>query len=183
MIAITLILLRKRVFTKSPVRENRTPGSVRGLPGNWQSYRDQLVFGHCERDAVFVHQLRKCLVRHVRGVLSWLLSDQYFFTRDKSAAWDSVSAAVSKSELPVLLFPPLNERLHSIDGNAQSVPIIWNAAGLNATGVNMDAGGNNALLGRLNFKSPTEPTVLGNVVVASSHPCATSGWVELRTMK
>ena len=37
-----LILLRKRVFTKSPVRENRTPGSVRGLLGNWQSYRDQL---------------------------------------------------------------------------------------------------------------------------------------------
>jgi hypothetical protein len=29
-------------FTKSPVRENRTPGSVRGLSGNWQSYRDQL---------------------------------------------------------------------------------------------------------------------------------------------
>jgi len=32
--------MRKRVSTKSPVRENRTPGSVRGLLGNWQSYRD-----------------------------------------------------------------------------------------------------------------------------------------------
>src|SRR6266581_2114690 len=32
--------MRRRVFTKSPVRENRTPGSVRGLSGNWQSYRD-----------------------------------------------------------------------------------------------------------------------------------------------
>ena len=32
--------MRKRVFLKSPVRENRTPGSVRGLLGNWQSYRD-----------------------------------------------------------------------------------------------------------------------------------------------
>jgi hypothetical protein len=32
--------LRKRVFLKSPVRENRTPGSVRGLSGNWQFYRD-----------------------------------------------------------------------------------------------------------------------------------------------
>ena len=30
---IPLVLLRKRVFTKSPVR---------GLLGNWQSYRDQL---------------------------------------------------------------------------------------------------------------------------------------------
>jgi len=26
--------------TKSPVRENCTPGSVRGLSGDWQSYRD-----------------------------------------------------------------------------------------------------------------------------------------------
>ena len=42
--AITPVLLRKRVFTKSPVRENRTPGSVRGLSGNSQSYRDQLGF-------------------------------------------------------------------------------------------------------------------------------------------
>jgi hypothetical protein len=32
--------MRKRVSTKSPVRENRTPGSVRGLFGNCQSYRD-----------------------------------------------------------------------------------------------------------------------------------------------
>jgi hypothetical protein len=38
--SIALALLRKRVFTKSPVRENRTRGSVRGLSGNWQSYRD-----------------------------------------------------------------------------------------------------------------------------------------------
>ena len=32
--------LRLRVFLKSPVRENFTPGSVRGPLGNWQSYRD-----------------------------------------------------------------------------------------------------------------------------------------------
>jgi len=32
--------MRGRVSTKSPVRENCTPGSVRGLSGNWQSYRD-----------------------------------------------------------------------------------------------------------------------------------------------
>jgi hypothetical protein len=29
---------------ESPVRENRTPGSVRGLSGNRQSYRDRLGF-------------------------------------------------------------------------------------------------------------------------------------------
>ncbi len=32
-------LMRTRVSTKSPVRENCTPGSVRGLSGNRQSYR------------------------------------------------------------------------------------------------------------------------------------------------
>src|SRR4030065_610196 len=32
--------MRERVFLKSPVRENRTPGSVRGRLGNWPSYRD-----------------------------------------------------------------------------------------------------------------------------------------------
>jgi len=31
---------RKRVCLKSPVRANRTPGSVRGPLGNWRSYRD-----------------------------------------------------------------------------------------------------------------------------------------------
>jgi len=32
--------MRRRVLLKSPVRENRTPGSVRGQLGNWLSYRD-----------------------------------------------------------------------------------------------------------------------------------------------
>jgi hypothetical protein len=35
--------LRQRVCGKSPVRENCTPGSVRGRPGNWPSYRDGLI--------------------------------------------------------------------------------------------------------------------------------------------
>jgi hypothetical protein len=34
--------LRQRVFLKSPVRENRTPGSVRGPSGNRRSYRDDV---------------------------------------------------------------------------------------------------------------------------------------------
>jgi RNA-directed DNA polymerase len=38
--------LRKRVLLKSPVRENRTPGSVRGPSGNRRSYRD----GHYQED-------------------------------------------------------------------------------------------------------------------------------------
>ena len=33
-------VMRKRVFMKSPVRENRTPGSVRGASGNRRPYRD-----------------------------------------------------------------------------------------------------------------------------------------------
>ena len=32
--------LRKRVSPRSPVRKNRTPGSVRGASGNWRPYRD-----------------------------------------------------------------------------------------------------------------------------------------------
>ena len=32
--------VRQRVVLKSPVRENRTPGSVRGPSGHWRSYRD-----------------------------------------------------------------------------------------------------------------------------------------------
>src|SRR5215216_3965828 len=51
---ITLVLLRKRVFTKSPVRENRTPGSVRGLSGNWQSYRAQLLVDADDGNAQFL---------------------------------------------------------------------------------------------------------------------------------
>ena len=33
---------RRRVWLKSPVRENRPPGSVRGAPGNRRPYRDKL---------------------------------------------------------------------------------------------------------------------------------------------
>ena len=57
--AITLVLLRKRVFTKSPVRENRTPGSVRGLSGNWQSYRDQLFSDTHRRDTQFLSAVER----------------------------------------------------------------------------------------------------------------------------
>jgi RNA-directed DNA polymerase len=35
--------LRTRVLLKSPVRENRTPGSVRGPSGNRRSYRDEAI--------------------------------------------------------------------------------------------------------------------------------------------
>jgi hypothetical protein len=35
--------LRKRGYLKSPVRENRTPGSVGGQPGNWLSYPDDVL--------------------------------------------------------------------------------------------------------------------------------------------
>ena len=34
------VIMRKRVSLKSPVLEYGTPGSVRGQPGNWLSYRD-----------------------------------------------------------------------------------------------------------------------------------------------
>ena len=40
--------LRKRVFLKSPVREHRTPGSVRGVSGNRHPYRDWNLFASSE---------------------------------------------------------------------------------------------------------------------------------------
>jgi len=48
--------LRKRVLLKSPVREFRTPGSVRGLLGNRQSYRDKrgLVFDGKVQESMFI---------------------------------------------------------------------------------------------------------------------------------
>ena len=61
--AITLVLLRKRVFTKSPVRENRTPGSVRGLSGNWQSYRNQLVTYANDKNAEFLPTIARSVLR------------------------------------------------------------------------------------------------------------------------
>src|ERR1041385_7683361 len=67
----TLVLLRKRVFTKSPVRENRTPGSARGLSGNWQSYRAQLVFEANDRNAQFLATgPRNGLIQRVCGLRS-----------------------------------------------------------------------------------------------------------------
>ena len=33
--------MRERVDLKSPVRENRSPGSERGAPGNRRPYRDK----------------------------------------------------------------------------------------------------------------------------------------------
>ena len=37
-----IVGLRKRVSLRSPVRKNRTPGSVRGASGNRRPYRDDL---------------------------------------------------------------------------------------------------------------------------------------------
>jgi len=37
--------MRERVDLKSPVRENRPPGSVRGAPGNRRPYRDITIEG------------------------------------------------------------------------------------------------------------------------------------------
>ena len=38
--------LRKRVSLRSPVRKNRTPGSVRGASGNRRPYRDARLRNH-----------------------------------------------------------------------------------------------------------------------------------------
>ena len=45
-----LNLVRKRGLLKSPVRENCTPGSVRGRSGDWTSYRDGHLVKHYTRE-------------------------------------------------------------------------------------------------------------------------------------
>ena len=62
--------LRKRVFLKSPVRENRTPGSVRGRSGNWPSYRDDVKVMK-EKTA------RKSRWQSVDSSLQWSLLQQF----------------------------------------------------------------------------------------------------------
>ena len=47
-----IAFLRMRVFLKSPVLENGTPGSVRGASGNRRPYRDDLVHAAASRAAV-----------------------------------------------------------------------------------------------------------------------------------
>jgi hypothetical protein len=57
--------MRERVDLKSPVRENRPPGSVRGAPGNRRPYRDkrekqkgEMRQGKCpRRQPLFSHNL------------------------------------------------------------------------------------------------------------------------------
>ena len=43
-----LSLARKRVQPKNRMRENRTSGSVRGVPGNGHSYRERLPILPCD---------------------------------------------------------------------------------------------------------------------------------------
>src|SRR5882762_7314763 len=56
--------MRRRVFTKSPVRENCTPGSVRGLSGNRQSYRD--LTGRLR-----LHDRRQLLAQGRESIEAW----------------------------------------------------------------------------------------------------------------
>ena len=53
-----------RVFLKSPVRENCTPGSVRGQLGNWLSYRDDNLRGQgLLTEEEFQHQKAQVLAK------------------------------------------------------------------------------------------------------------------------
>src|ERR1051325_3773010 len=65
-----LSLAAEARFTKSPVRENRTPGSVRGLPGNWQSYRAQLALTLITRREATVDTSTRWKVRRHSVIVS-----------------------------------------------------------------------------------------------------------------
>ena len=63
-----IAFMRMRVFLKSPVLENGTPGSVRGASGNWRPYRDvrQAKLGAFRRVRV---PAREGLTTHLYRVL------------------------------------------------------------------------------------------------------------------
>jgi len=56
------------------VRENRTPGSVRGLSGNWQSYRDQPLSEAPTQETV--HRTRRKQNPKV-PILDWFGMDRF----------------------------------------------------------------------------------------------------------
>ncbi len=54
--------MRKRVLLKSPLRENRTAGSVRGASGNWRSYRDNWVIVGLVSKHSISYQMKKDVI-------------------------------------------------------------------------------------------------------------------------
>jgi hypothetical protein len=57
------------------VRENRTPGSVRGLSGNWQSYRNQLLVEADERNGKFLPLATRRGLEPLFLVMLWAFRD------------------------------------------------------------------------------------------------------------
>jgi len=77
--------MRRRVSTKSPVRENCTPGSVRGLLGNWQSYRD--LGPACLRSRRQNHKTEDrpihAYAEHEKASLTLLIERDFFISADQ----------------------------------------------------------------------------------------------------
>ena len=71
--------MRERVDLKSPVRENRPPGSVRGAPGNRRPYRDkQKTLAPPRRPRAVFGRTRALFRTSVFIVRAWL-----FFNGDR----------------------------------------------------------------------------------------------------
>jgi hypothetical protein len=56
---------------KIPVRENRTPGSVRGQSGNWLSYRDDASCRYHHTNPNLNDTPTQCDVQHHRLCVDW----------------------------------------------------------------------------------------------------------------
>jgi hypothetical protein len=59
--------MRKRVFLKSPVPENGTPGSARGGSGNWPSYRDDALSSQGDPTSEQRQQLRDVVLDRLKA--------------------------------------------------------------------------------------------------------------------
>ena len=62
------------MFTKTPVRENCTPGSARGLSGDWQSYRDPKLKEYLRHWSCTFEPVRNPLMRSQNVVKSLLIA-------------------------------------------------------------------------------------------------------------
>jgi|GEM_PF-4745528 len=70
-----MLEIRKRVLLKSPVREIRTPGSVRGVPGNRCFYRDKTLVRQSVRLSIGTKSLGTKSSRAPRARLRLAIGD------------------------------------------------------------------------------------------------------------
>jgi hypothetical protein len=149
--------LRKRVLLKSPVREFRTPGSERGLPGNRQFYRDNIKTGtktHLFRNegeklisfvvspdhrllAYFAeHGTSRTIIAKADGQLLRIITGKRWFSNygwsEDNRLLVNYLSPVSQPEFYILAFNPITSETETFIPDFPDMA-IWGPAGWNET--------------------------------------------------